>query len=340
MRCIALINQKGGVGKTTTTANLGAALALAGKRVVVVDLDPQANLTLYLGIAVPLGAPSTYRVLTGEVALGDALRPTSTPNLHILPTDIHLAGAEIELSGSEGREELLRAALEAWRGEHARANAGAEPADYVLFDCPPSLGLLSLNALAAADEAFLVVQTHFLALQGMSRLVEVIDLVKQRLHPALELSGIVPCLYDGRMRLAREVLSELRRYFPEQVFRTPINANVKLAESPSFGKTIFEYAPESVGARDFAALAHEVMAREARAETRVALDASRPVSESASEPAPAPEPAACEAEDGASAPGDVLVPAPPRARASPAGDPQPVSASPQRAPPPRHERSS
>jgi chromosome partitioning protein len=262
MRCIALINQKGGVGKTTTTVNLGAALALAGKRVVVVDLDPQANLTLYLGVELAPGAPSSYRVLTGEVGFGAALRPTSTPNLRVLPTDLHLSGAELELSTVAGREGLLRAALETWRAEHAKAHRGEEPADYVLFDCPPSLGLLSLNALSAADEVFLVVQTQFLALQGMSKLVEVIELVKRKLHPRLELSGIVPCMYDSRMRLAREVLSELRRYFPAQVFRTPITANVKLAESPSFGQTIFEYAPDSLGARDFASLSHEVLTQE------------------------------------------------------------------------------
>ena len=266
MRRIALINQKGGVGKTTVTVNLGAALARAGKRVVLVDLDPQANMTLYLGVELAGGAPSTYRVLTGEVAFGAALRPTSTPNLRLLPTDIHLSGAELEISGSEGREELLRRALEDWKEEHARSSAGragGEPADYVLYDCPPSLGLLSINALAAADEVFLVVQTQFLALQGTSKLVEVIELVKQKLHPGLKITGIVPCMYDSRMRLAREVLAELRRYFPTQVFRTPISANVKLAESPSFAKTIFEYAPESIGARDFASLAHEVLTQEA-----------------------------------------------------------------------------
>lgn len=259
MRRIALINQKGGVGKTTTAVNLGAALALAGKRVVVVDLDPQANLTLFLGLELPPDAPSSYRVLTGECSFGAALRATSTPNLRVLPTDIHLSGAELELSGSAGREGELRRSLDAWCAEHEKTHPGEEPADYVLFDCPPSLGLLSLNALAAADEVFLVVQTQFLALQGMSRLVEVIELVKQRLHPGLRLTGIVPCMYDSRMRLAREVLAELRRYFPAQVFRTPISANVKLAESPSFGKTIFEYAPESLGARDFALLSHEVL---------------------------------------------------------------------------------
>jgi chromosome partitioning protein len=262
MRRIALINQKGGVGKTTTVANLGAALALAGKRVVVVDLDPQANLTLYLGVELESGAASSYRVLTGEVSFGAALRASATPNLRLLPTDIDLSGAELELSTLPEREKLLRKALDAWRAEHRKKHPGEEPADYVLFDCPPSLGLLSLNALAAADEVFLVVQTQFLALQGMSKLVEVIELVKKELHPGLVLGGIVPCMYDSRMRLAREVLTELRRYFPEKVFRTPITANVKLAESPSFGKTIFEYAPDSIGARDFASLAHEVLTQE------------------------------------------------------------------------------
>jgi chromosome partitioning protein len=256
MRRIALINQKGGVGKTTTAVNLGAALALAGRRVVLVDLDPQANLTLYLGIELGPGAPTTYRVLSGEVPLAAALQATGTPNLSVLPTDIDLTGAELELANVPDRERLLRTAIDGWQASAATA------VDYVLFDCPPSLGLLALNALAAADEVFVVVQTQFLALQGMSKLVDVIELVKQRLHPGLALTGIVPCLYDSRMRLAREVLSELRRYFPGQVFRQPIGSNVKLAESPSFGKTIFEYAPESSGARDFRLLAEEVLAQE------------------------------------------------------------------------------
>jgi len=277
MRRIALINQKGGVGKTTTAANLGAALALAGKRVVVVDLDPQANLTLYLGVELPSGSPSSYRVLTGELPFGGALRETGTPGLRLLPTDIDLSGAELELSGAEGREKLLLASLEAWCARE-RARTGQDPADYVLFDCPPSLGLLSLNALSAAEEVFLIVQTEFLALQGVSKLVEVIELVKRRLHPALKVTGIVPCLYDSRLRFAREVLSELRRFFGEKVFRTAIGSNVKLAESPSFGKTIFEYAPESIGARDYAALAREVLAQEPAAPVAVPAVTSGPAS--------------------------------------------------------------
>jgi chromosome partitioning protein len=295
MRCIALINQKGGVGKTTTTANLGAALALAGKRVVVVDLDPQANLTLYLGLEVAPEAPSSYRVLTGEVPFGSALRTTSTPNLRCLPTDLHLSGAEPELSSTQDRERLLRKSIAAWRDEHRKKHRGQDPADYVLFDCPPSLGLLSLNALAAADEVFLVVQTQFLALQGLTKLLEVIELVKQKLHPGLKLAGIVACLYDSRMRLAREVLSELRQYFPALVFRTAISSNVKLAESPSFGKTIFEYAPESIGARDFAALSHEVLSQEVlpkalagSPEEAAPKKARAPLVPAASRPAPEP----------------------------------------------------
>lgn len=363
MRRIALINQKGGVGKTTTVANLGAALALAGKRVVVVDLDPQANLTLYLGVELEPGEPSSYRVLTREVEFGAALRATATPNLKLLPTDIDLSGAEMELSEVAQREKLLRTALEDWCSEH-RKKHGTEPADYVLFDCPPSLGLLSLNALAASDEVFVVVQTQFLALQGMSKLVEVIELVKKELHPGLKLGGIVPCMYDSRMRLAREVLTELRRYFPDKVFRTPITSNVKLAESPSFGKTIFEYAPDSIGARDFASLAHEVMTQEVLAqpaEPEVPRRATRPslaavVQRVAAslEPVRPPAPPAPAAVPVVSSPRPVVPPAkpapsapaaaraaekpkasPPIAEVVPAARPAPAKAEPKSSPRPR-----
>ncbi|MFN0006810.1 MAG: ParA family protein [Planctomycetota bacterium] len=263
MRRIAVINQKGGVGKTTTCANLGAALALSGRRVVLVDMDAQANLTLSLNIPTPPGSLSSYSVLTGGASFGDALRETSTPDLRILPADIDLSGAELELAAQLGREHVLREAIESWESEK-RAAEGRAPADYVFFDCPPSLGLLSVNALAAAGEVLIVIQTEFLALQGMSKLVEILQLLKKRLNPKLEIAGIVPCLYDSRLKLAREVLAEIRNYFPGKVVESPVRSNVKLAEAPSFGQTIFEYAPESNGARDYLAVAREI----ARAESR------------------------------------------------------------------------
>jgi chromosome partitioning protein len=261
MRRVAIINQKGGVGKTTTAVNLGAALAARGRRVVLVDLDPQSNLTLHLGQTVPDPAPSTYGVLMGGCSMAQAIRPAGEANLFVLPTNIHLSGAELELAGAIGRETILRDAVEEWIRAESTAS-GTPPADYVLFDCPPSLGLLSVNGLAAADEVFVAVQTEFFALQGMSKLVDVVQLVKRRMHPRLCLTGIVPCLYDVRLRLAREVLGEIRKYFPGQVFRTTIGSNVKLAEAPSFGQTILSYAPGSAGARDYRALAKEVLAQE------------------------------------------------------------------------------
>jgi chromosome partitioning protein len=258
MRRIAVINQKGGVGKTTTAANLGATLAEQGRRVVLVDLDAQGNLTTHLGLEAPCGSPSIYTVLLGQSSFADALRETATPRLSVVPSNIDLSGAELELASAIGRETLLLDAIETWCGE------GDAPADYVLFDCPPSLGLLSINGLAAAREVQLVVQTEFLALQGMSKLVDVVQLIRKRLNPDLAISGIVPCLYDSRLRLAREVLAEIRRYFPGEVFKTAIRSNVKLAEAPSFGQHVLEYAPSSNGSLDYRKLAQEVIAQESR----------------------------------------------------------------------------
>jgi len=258
MRRIAIINQKGGVGKTTTAANLGAALARAGKRVLVVDLDPQANLSMYLGVETTPEEPSSYGVLCSGTRVGMAVRETATPGLLLLPSHIDLSGAELELASTFGRETLMRDALERWVREEASEGRAV---DFLLFDCPPSLGLLSINGLCAASEVLVVAQTEFFALQGLSKLLGVIELVKQRLNPELELTGVLAALYDSRLRLAREVLGELRRFFPEQTFQTTIAANVRLAESPSHGKTIFDYAPESRGAQDYAALAEEVLAK-------------------------------------------------------------------------------
>ncbi len=267
MRRIAIVNQKGGVGKTTTTVNLGAALAMQGHRVVVVDLDPQANASLHLGVSAASEDPSTYQVLLSELGFGEAICETKTPGLYVVPSNIDLSGAELELANALGRETLLRDALEEWE------EANPDPADYVLLDCPPSLGLLSINGLAAAHEVFIALQTQYFALQGMGKLVEVVALLKRRINPELLVSGIVPCLYDSRLRLAREVLAEIRKYFPGQVFSSSIATNVKLAEAPSYGQTIFEYAPDSAGARDYMRLAVEVMeqlelAKQAKAETR------------------------------------------------------------------------
>ena len=277
MRCIAVINQKGGVGKTTTTANLGAALAEQGRRVVVVDLDAQGNLTTHLGLEAPCGSPSIYTVLLGQSTFAEALRETSTPRLSVVPSNIDLSGAELELASAIGRETLLQDAIKMWRGE------GEAPADYVLFDCPPSLGLLSINGLAAAQEVQLVVQTEFLALQGMSKLVDVVQLIRRRMNPELAISGIIPCLYDSRLRLAREVLAEIRRYFPGEVFKTAIRANVKLAESPSFGQHVLEYAPNSNGALDYRKLACEVIAQESRDSELSELPPARSLEELAKE---------------------------------------------------------
>ncbi|HEV8112063.1 MAG TPA: AAA family ATPase [Planctomycetota bacterium] len=290
MRRIAVINQKGGVGKTTTCANLGAALALAGRRAVLVDMDAQANLTLSLNTEAPQGTPSTYTVLLGESTFGESLLETSTPGLRLLAANIDLSGAELELAAAMGRENLMREAIAEWERAAREKDGGRAPADYVIFDCPPSLGLLSVNALAAASEVLVAIQTEFLALQGMSKLVEILQLLRKRLNPKLEITGILPCLYDSRLKLAREVLAEIRKFFPGQVLPCPVRSNVKLAEAPSFGKTIFQYAPDSNGAQDYLALAREI----ARGESRDPdLAAFAPIQELPQAPvvraAPAPE---------------------------------------------------
>ncbi len=261
MRRIAIINQKGGVGKTTTSVNLGAALAEQGRRVVICDLDPQANLSLHVGIEPETDDPSTYTVLHGGTTLAKSLKQMSLPGLRVLPSNIDLSGAELELASAIGRDNLLADAIDAWVEDHQKEH-GEEPADYLIIDCPPSLGLLSINALAAATEVIITVQTEFLALMGMSKLVEVVALIQKRLNPKLKITGIAACLYDSRLRLAREVLSEIRKYFPGQVYKQPIRSNVKLAEAPSFGQSIVEYAPESNGALDYRKLALEVIGQE------------------------------------------------------------------------------
>jgi len=266
MQKIAVINQKGGVGKTTTTANLGAALTLKGKRVLLVDLDPQANLTLHVDRRPDLEARTVTSVLVDDAALRDVTVATATPALDIVPADTSLAGVEQVLANRIGREIILREAFE------ALARQGSAY-DFALFDCAPSLGVLSANALVAADFVLVPVQTEYFALQGMAKLFEVIDLVKRRLNPTLSVAAILPCMVDLRTNLTAEVLAEVERHFGKHMAKSFIRANVKLAEAPSFGRTIFEHAPDSNGAQDYLEFAGEFLATmSGGAAARVAVD--------------------------------------------------------------------
>ncbi len=267
MRSIAIMNQKGGVGKTTTTVNLAAALARAGQRVGVIDVDPQAHASLHLGIDPRSNAPTVYDLLTDEIPISDVWQQagsTATPseeNVVVAAAHIDLAAAEVELAGVVGREVILRDKLA----------AAADQFDYVLIDCPPSLGILTINALAAVDDVFLPLQPHFLALHGLSKLLKTIGLVNERLNDRLQLAGVVLCLYDSGTKLAAEVAGDVEQFFKEarkggrawahvRLFETRIRRNIRLAEAPSFGQSIFEYAGTSPGAEDYRALGGEVLA--------------------------------------------------------------------------------
>lgn len=262
MRSIAVINQKGGVGKTTTSVNLAAALARSGHRVCVLDLDPQAHASLHLGITAVDGEASMYEVMCGEASLSQARRQAGE-NLFVVPSNLDLAAAEMELAGEVGREMILQDKVE----------EDDESFDYLVLDCPPSLGVLTLNALVAVREVFLPLQPHFLALHGLSKLLRTIEVVSRRLNQKLRLSGVMLCMYDANTRLAAEVTSDIddffsadrggREFFSQaKFFGTKIRRNVRLAEAPSFGQSIFDYAIDSNGAIDYAALADEVIAQE------------------------------------------------------------------------------
>ncbi len=252
MKVVAVMNQKGGVGKTTTTCNLGAALARAGRRVLVIDLDPQAHLTLHLDHDVNGGAPSVYEVLVESLPIEKAIATTATERLALVPAHIDLASAELELAGEIGRETLLRDALVEL--------SQRDRFDVVLIDCPPSLGLLSLNGLTAGDEVLIPLQAEFFALHGISRLTEVMEKLRRRLKNGPELLGIVLCRMQTTTRLAREVEEEARGHFGARVFKTAIRQNVRLAEASSHGQTVFDYDPSSQGAKDYTALAAEILA--------------------------------------------------------------------------------
>lgn len=263
MRVIAVMNQKGGVGKTTTSVNLSAALAAAGQRVCVIDLDPQAHASLHLGVTIRDGQPSVYDVLASNLQFRDVRQPVGE-NIWLVPSHLDLAAAEVELAGETGRDVILRDKL-------AQDDASF---DYTIIDCPPSLGVLTINALTMAREVLLPLQPHFLALHGLSKLLRTIELVSQRLNPQLKLTGVLLCMFDANTRLAAEVSDDVSTYFERQrrpdsvasdarAFTTRVRRNVRLAEAPSFGQSILQYAPSSNGAEDYRSLAAEVLAQPA-----------------------------------------------------------------------------
>ncbi len=276
MRRIAIINQKGGVGKTTTAVNLAAALAEAGRRVCVLDLDPQAHATTHLGVEPDGKSPSMYDVLMDSRPLADVRRQVGE-RLWVAGSDINLAAAEVELAGVVGREVILRDLL----------LQEEEAFDFVLMDCAPSLGVLTLNALSAASEVFIPLQPHFLALHGLGKLLETTALVAKRINPALKVTGVVICMYESSTKLANEVIRDLSEYLEKsrgtnapwakaRIFKTRIRRNIKLAECPSFGQSIFQYARTCHGAEDYAALAHEVVGQDSVRALRIAVDEREP----------------------------------------------------------------
>lgn len=252
LRTIAIVNQKGGVGKTTTTVNLGASLALLGQRVLIVDIDPQGNTTSGLGIDKQALEVDSYSVLLADVPAREAIVSTVVPGLDLLPATLELAGAEIELVSATDRETRLRRGLAAVSANY----------DYVLIDCPPSLGLLTLNALTAASEVVIPVQAEYYALEGLSQLTQIVDRVRSALNSDLRISGVLVTMFDGRTRLAMEVLEEVSRHFPSRVFKTQIPRNVRLSEAPSYGKPVALFDAKSRGAQAYFALAREMAAYE------------------------------------------------------------------------------
>jgi len=269
VRKIAILNQKGGVGKTTTVVNVSAALALRGHRVLVIDLDPQAHLTIHLGADKHTDAKGVYEVLTGGAAMQEAVLPVRD-NLSLLGASIDLVGAETELINEVGREIILKKAVDSVEDQF----------DFVLMDCPPSLGLLTLNALAAVDEVVIPIQPHFLALQGFSRLLQTVTLVKTRINPALRVSAILMCMFDSRTSLSNEVREDVRQFLASardsnhpwaqaEVIPVPIRPNIKLAEAPSHGQSIFEYEPQCNGAADYKAVAAFLSGETAETEAEI-----------------------------------------------------------------------
>ena len=264
MRRIAFINQKGGVGKTTTAVNVAAGLGRLGQRVLLIDLDPQGHASLHVGVEVTDGEPTIYDVLMGQADAGDSIRYVAE-NLGVLPASIDLVAAELELATQADRERALQRGLA----------SVIDGFDTLVIDCPPSLGLLTLNALAAVREVIIPLQPHFFALQGLGKLLETVTAVRGALNPQLRVSGVLLCMYDRGTKLAQEVSQDVATFLaaasPDDawhgaaLFDSPVRRNIKLAECPSFGQTIFDYAPDSNGAEDYAALAGQIAALDGEA---------------------------------------------------------------------------
>ncbi|MCB1326341.1 MAG: ParA family protein [Spirochaetales bacterium] len=250
-KIIALANQKGGVGKTTTAVNLGGYLSGLGIKVLLIDIDPQGNASSGLGIDVHDLDKTIYEVLLGEISLSEAILPTAYQNLWVLPANVQLSGVEVDMLQLDQREYILREAMVQVRDTY----------DLILIDCPPNLGILTLNALCAANRVLITLQTEYYALEGLTQLMKVIQLVQQSLNPELILDGVVLTMFDQRTTLAQQVVTDVREHFGAKVYGSVIPRNVKLSEAPSFGKFIGDYAPDSAGARAYADLAREVKDR-------------------------------------------------------------------------------